>query len=146
MKRRQRRQQEPCRRHGKRAGRRSQTTSAQDHIVNFHERGIPPKHRGSVTFQTLHNLACERNRLDNDFNLMVDHGVSNYSTPDLQRAYEQDYIQRDQQYNLVLLQTISAQTTNQHRVQIGSSSPENRRLDAWVTTIPTNPEYLDPPN
>ncbi len=35
-------------------------------FVNFHERDIPPKHRDPVTFQILHNLACERNRLDND--------------------------------------------------------------------------------
>jgi hypothetical protein len=30
-----------------------QTTSAHDHIVNFHERNIPPKNRDPVTFQTL---------------------------------------------------------------------------------------------
>jgi hypothetical protein len=32
---------------------------------------------------------------------MVDHGVGHDPNPDLQRAYEQDYIQRDQQYNRV---------------------------------------------
>ncbi len=54
-----------------------------------------------MTFQTLHNLARERHRLNNDFSLMVDHGVGHDSNPDLQRAYEQDYIQRNQQYNRV---------------------------------------------
>jgi hypothetical protein len=37
----------------------------------------------------------------NDFSLMVDYDVSKDSIFDLQRAYEQDYIQRDQQYNRV---------------------------------------------
>jgi hypothetical protein len=32
---------------------------------------------------------------------MVDHRVGHDSNPDLQRAYEQDYIQRDPQYNRV---------------------------------------------
>ncbi len=80
-----------------------QTTSPQDHIVNYHERDIPPKNRNSVTFQTYHNLACARNRLENDFSLMVDHGVGHDSTPDLQRAYEQDYIQRDQHPDFVYI-------------------------------------------
>jgi hypothetical protein len=78
-----------------------ETTSTHDHIVNFHERDIPPKNRDPVTFQTLHNLACERNRLDNDFSLMVEHGDGHDASPDVQRAYEQDYIQRDQQYNRI---------------------------------------------
>jgi hypothetical protein len=79
-----------------------QTTATHDHIVNFHERDIPPKNRDPVTFQTLlHNLACERNRLNNDFSLMVEHRDGHDSNPDLQRAYEQDYIQRDQQYNRI---------------------------------------------
>ena len=51
-----------------------QTSATHDHIVNFHERDIPPKNRDPVTFQTLHNLACERNRLDHNFSLMVEHG------------------------------------------------------------------------
>jgi hypothetical protein len=32
---------------------------------------------------------------------MVEHGDGHDANPDLQRAYEQDYIQRDQQYNRI---------------------------------------------
>jgi hypothetical protein len=68
-------------------------------MVDFQEKDIPPKNRDPNTHRILTALLQKRNRLDQDFDLPLDSVAADGTTLPTNRTYEQEYLQRDRDYN-----------------------------------------------
>ena len=79
-----------------------QTADPDQHMVDFQEKDIPPQNRDPQTHRILTDLLQKRNELDEDFlldpNEVAADGTIIY---DKGRTYEQEYVQRDREYNRI---------------------------------------------
>ena len=74
-------------------------SSADQPILEFQAKDIPPPNRDAHTHRVLTDILKLRNQMDEDFNLTPDLVASDGSAITNPQAFEAAYVQRDQEYH-----------------------------------------------